>query len=75
MTAEFQNIKIHRWICDFANAQGGTLLVSIKDNGEICGVQYVKKLMKDIPSVVRDMIGVLIGINQKEKNRNFISES
>ena len=25
-----------KWICGFANAQGGMLYIGIKDNGEVC---------------------------------------
>ena len=57
-----------KWICGFANAQGGTLFVGIKDNGEICGVQDAKKLMEDIPNKVRDMLGILVEANLKEEN-------
>lgn len=31
MTTKFSNIKIQKWICDFANTQGGTIFVGIKD--------------------------------------------
>lgn len=37
-----------KWICGFANSQGGTLYVGIKDNGKICGVSDSKKLMEKI---------------------------
>ena len=57
-----------KWICGFANAQGGTLFVGIKDNGEICGVQDAKKLMEDIPNKVRDMLGILVEANLKEEH-------
>ena len=68
MPTEFQNIEFkeswrneyQKWICGFANAQGGVLYVGIKDNGEVCGVQDAKKLMEDIPNKVRDMMGLIL---------------
>ena len=47
MKAESQNIEFkeswrdeyQKWICGFANAQGGTLYIGLRDNGEVCGVQ------------------------------------
>ena len=33
--------------------------MGVKDNGEVCGVLDVKKLMKDIPNKVRDMMDIL----------------
>ena len=76
MVTESQNIEFkeswrdeyQKWICGFANAQGGVLYVGVKDNGEVCGVQDAKKLMEDIPNKVRDMMGILVDVNLKEKD-------
>ena len=64
MPTESQNIEFkeswrdeyQKWICGFANAQGGTLYIGLRDNGDVCGVQDAKKLMEDIPNKVRDMM-------------------
>ena len=76
MKAESQNIEFkeswrdeyQKWICGFANAQGGTLYIGLRDNGEVCGVQDAKKLMEDIPNKVRDMMGILVDVNLREKD-------
>ena len=76
MLTESQNIEFkeswrdeyQKWICGFANAQGGVLFVGVKNNGEVCGVQDAKKLMEDIPNKVRDMMGILVDVNLKEKD-------
>ena len=76
MNTESQNIEFkeswrdeyQKWICGFANAQGGTLYIGLCDNGEVCGVQDVKKSMEDIPNKVRDMMGILVDVNLKEKD-------
>ena len=73
---ESQNIEFkeswrdeyQKWICGFANAQGGILYVGVKDNSEVCGIQDAKKLMEDIPNKVRDMMGILVEVNLKEKD-------
>ena len=44
-----------------------SLYVGVKDNGDVCGVQDAKKLMEDIPNKVRDMMGILVDVNLKEK--------
>ena len=46
-----------KWICGFANSQGGTLYVGIKDNGKICGVSDSKKLMEDLPNKIASTLG------------------
>lgn len=60
--------EYQKWICGFANAQGGTLYIGLRDNGEVCGVQDAKKLMEDIPNKVRDMMGILVEVNLREKD-------
>ncbi len=45
-----------KWICGFANAQGGVLYIGKRDDGSVCGVADSKKLMEDIPNKVRDAL-------------------
>lgn len=59
--------EYQKWICGFANAQGGKLYIGIRDNGEVCGVENAHKLMEDIPNKVRDMMGILVNVNLKTK--------
>ena len=48
MIFESQNIEFKeswrdeylKWICGFANAQGGRLYIGMCDNGEVCGVEH-----------------------------------
>ena len=76
MTKESQNIEFKeswrdeyiKWICGFANAQGGTLYIGVSDNGEVCGLQDAKKLMEDIPNKVRDLLGILVDVNLKAED-------
>lgn len=39
-----------KWICGFANAQGGTLYIGKNDKGEVVGVADAKRLLEDIPN-------------------------
>jgi len=52
-----------KWICGFANAQGGTLYIGIDDNGNACGVEDSKKLMEDIPNKIRDTLGIICDVD------------
>ena len=56
-----------KWICGFANAQGGKLYIGIDDNGKVCGVQNAKKLMEDIPNKIQTCLGIVAEINRREK--------
>ena len=43
-----------KWICGFANAQGGVLFIGKDDNGNVIGVNNAKKLFQI--SVYKDKI-------------------
>ena len=37
-----------KWLCGFANAEGGKLIIGKKDNAEVAGIKNAKKLMEDL---------------------------
>ncbi|PWD97494.1 ATP-binding protein [Marinilabilia rubra] len=55
-----------KWICGFANADGGKIVIGKDDNGNIVGVKNPKKLLEDIPNKVRDILGILVDVNLHE---------
>lgn len=57
-----------KWICGFANAQGGTLYIGINDNGIVSGVDDAEKLLEDIPNKVRDVLGIMVDVNLLSQN-------
>ncbi|MEZ2442631.1 ATP-binding protein [Chitinophaga sp. RCC_12] len=62
-----------KWICCFANAQGGRLFIGIDDNGVIVGVDEYKKLMDDIPNKAVNHLGLVVDVNlHKNENRHYI---
>ncbi|MFO7970538.1 MAG: ATP-binding protein [Desulfobacterales bacterium] len=52
-----------KWICGFANAQGGTLVIGKDDKGKITGIIDAKKLLEEIPNKVRDLLGIIVDVN------------
>lgn len=57
-----------KWICGFANAQGGVLYIGKRDDGSVCGVADSKKLMEDIPNKVRDVLGLIVDVDLMNEN-------
>lgn len=53
-----------RWICGFANAEGGTLVIGKNDSGDVVGVANADKLLEDIPNKVRDILGIVVAVNR-----------
>lgn len=58
-----------KWICGFANANGGKIFVGKNGAGEIVGLNDSKKLLEDIPNKTKDILGILVDVNlhQTEK--------
>lgn len=52
-----------KWICGFANAQGGVIFIGKDDDGNVIGIADYKKLMNEIPNKVKDLMGILVDIN------------
>lgn len=62
-----------RWICGFANAEGGVLVIGRNDKGVAVGVPHAKKLLEDLPNKVRDVLGIMVAVNLvKEGGTNLI---
>lgn len=78
---EHQNIEYKRiwkdeylkWVCGFANANGGKIFIGKDDNGSIIGLSNAKQLLEDIPNKVRDILGILVDVNlHKTSEGDFI---
>jgi ATP-dependent DNA helicase RecG len=79
--AENQNIEYKqtwrdeylKWICGFANAQGGKIFIGIDDKGEITGVEDYKKLLDEIPNKAVNHLGLVIDVNlHKKASKHYI---
>ena len=57
-----------KWICGFANAQGGTIYIGKNDAGEVVGVNNAKKLLEDLPNKIKNSIGIVAEVNAAEYN-------
>lgn len=55
-----------KWVCGFANAQGGKIYIGINDDQEIVGVNDTKRLMEDIPNKIVSLLGIVADINLYE---------
>ena len=52
-----------KWICGFANADGGVLVIGRNNKGVITGLTNAAKLLVDIPNKVRDILGIMVDVN------------
>jgi ATP-dependent DNA helicase RecG len=62
-----------KWICGFANADGGVLVIGRNDKGTVVGIQNVGRPLVDIPNKVRDILGIMVDVNlRKEAGDEFL---
>ena len=74
--AESQNIEYKeswrdeylKWICGFANAQGGTIYIGTDDDGNVIGLKNSKALLEDIPNKVLTVLGIIVDVNLLQKD-------
>ncbi len=52
-----------KWVCGFANAQGGVIFIGKDDNGKVVGVADYKQLLNEIPNKAKDLMGILVDVN------------
>jgi ATP-dependent DNA helicase RecG len=63
-----------KWVCGFANAQGGLIFIGKDDNGNVVGVADYKKLMDDIPNKIRNAMGITAEVNLHEEESKYFIE-
>ena len=63
-----------KWICGFANADGGILVIGRNNKGVVTGLTNVNKLLEDIPNKVRDILGIMVDVNLRHEEKGEILE-
>ena len=62
-----------KWICGFANAQGGQLYIGKDDAGKVVGLADYKRLMDDIPNKIKNLMGITAEVNLvQDGDKHFI---
>jgi len=57
-----------KWICGFANAQGGKIYIGTRDDGTVVGIKNSKKLLEDIPNKIQNKLGIVADVNLLKEN-------
>ena len=52
-----------KWICGFANAQGGCLEIGKDDNCKVIGLSNPQKLLDDLPNKIKSTMGIVPDVN------------
>lgn len=57
-----------KWICGFANAEGGRIYLGKDDAGKVVGLNKAEKLLEDLPNKIRDKLGLMPKIDLLEED-------
>ncbi|NOT56993.1 MAG: winged helix-turn-helix transcriptional regulator, partial [Deltaproteobacteria bacterium] len=62
-----------RWVCGFANAEGGVLVIGRDDKGRVVGIADAARLLEELPNKIRDLLGIVVEVNLRaEGDREFL---
>lgn len=64
-----------KWICGFANANGGKIYIGVEDEAphNVIDLPDADKLMEDLPNKVRDVLGIMVDVNLlREGEKKYI---
>lgn len=63
-----------KWICGFANAQGGTIYIGIDDSENVVGIENAKYLLENLPNKIIQATGIVPTIELHSKNsKHYLS--
>ncbi|MDR0990041.1 MAG: winged helix-turn-helix transcriptional regulator [Propionibacteriaceae bacterium] len=57
-----------KWICGFANAQGGVLEIGKDDHGKVVGVADARKLLKEIPDKINNSMAIVAEVELRTED-------
>ena len=63
-----------KWMCAFANSEGGTLVIGRNDEGHAVGLPQARKLLEDLPNKVRELLGVVVQVNLRTEGGHPVLE-
>jgi ATP-dependent DNA helicase RecG len=58
-----------KWICGFANAQGGKIYIGMNDAATIVGLPDQKTLMEEIPDKIKNLMGITAEVNLLQEGK------
>ena len=63
-----------KWVCGFANAQGGKIYIGKDDSGNVVGLEDYKKMMDEIPNKIKNNLGITAVVNLLQENDSHFIE-
>ena len=57
-----------KWLCGYANTEGGILYIGVNDDGYVVGIKDSKSTLEGLPNKIRDKLGIIASINIYKAN-------
>lgn len=57
-----------KWVCAFANSEGGVLLIGKSDQGAVKNVSNARKLLEDLPAKIKNHLGIVCEVKLKSED-------
>lgn len=51
-----------KWLCGYANTDGGVLNIGVNDDGYVVGLENSKKMLEALPNKINDKLGILASV-------------
>lgn len=67
------NDEYLKWLCGYANVDGGTLYIGVNDDGYVIGVDRCEKLIESLPNKINDKLGIVASIRTYHVDRHGIN--
>ena len=52
-----------KWLCGYANADGGTLYIGVNDDGYVVGIEDSRRMLESLPNKINNRLGIIGSIN------------
>lgn len=62
-----------KWLCGYANVDGGILYIGVNDDGYVVGLENSRKLLESLPNKINDKLGIVASIKIYHAERQGIN--
>ncbi len=52
-----------KWLCGYANTEGGILYIGVNDDGYVVGIENSQRMLESLPNKINDKLGIVASIN------------
>jgi len=63
-----------KWVCAFANAQGGRIYIGKNNAGKVVGLEDYDELMEELPNKIKNLMGITAEVNLSQEDGKYFIE-